>query len=261
MTNLEQFDFDQSAYERPSQRNKCGRAAEWGKPCRHGPNEDGSCGGTAECVPYDNKGRWQCRRPQANGGPCENGPGPDGRCGCSRPPCVTRRSLRLQRWRLSVMAVGLVIALLATFTHLSKDNEIFAETFRIGALDTGPLTGNHVGFTGAQGCKTCHEPHDKKPLAWLAAAFAETDMSTSCIQCHAFGGPATSPHNAVFPKSKSVRKTKCIMCHTEHKGEDADISNLSDQQCAACHEKPFSEFDRGHPKFSIPPFSPHLHSL
>jgi len=250
MTNLEQFDFDRSAYERPSQRHKCGRAAEWGKPCRYGPNEDGSCGGTAECVPYNNNGRWQCRRPQTNGGPCENGPGPDGRCGCGKPPCVTRRSLRLQRWRLSVMAVGLVIALLATFTHLSKDNQIFAETFRIGALDTGPLTANHAGFTGAQGCKTCHEPHDKKPLAWLAAAFGETDMSTSCVQCHGFGGPATSPHNAVFPEGKPVRKTKCIMCHTEHKGADADISRLSDQQCAACHEKPFSRFDSGHSEFS-----------
>ncbi len=250
MTNFEQFDFDRSAYERPRQHNKCGRAAEWGKPCRHDPNEDGSCGGTAECTPYDNNGSWQCRRPQADGGRCENGPDPDGRCGCSRPPCVPRQTLRIKRWRLSVMAVGLVIALIATFTHLSKPHEIFAETFLIGALDSGPLTRNHTGFTGTQGCKTCHEAHDKKPMVWLMAAFGKNKMTKSCTECHTFGGPATSPHNAVFPKEKQVRKIECIMCHTEHKGEDSDISRISDEQCATCHEKPFSKFDHGHPKFS-----------
>lgn len=250
MTDSFDFGFDRSRYERPTNKFVCGRATEWDKPCQNGPSADGQCGGVAECAPYDNKGRWQCRRPAAAGGPCASGPDPDGTCGCSQPPCVPRRSQRQHRRRLSVAALGLVIALLATFTHLSKDNEIFAETFRIGALDAGPLTSDHAGFTGSQGCATCHSNHNASPVKWLSAVFSGHDMTGECVQCHTFGGPAQSPHNAVFTPDKKVRKTECVMCHTEHLGENADISGLRDAQCATCHEKPFKTFDKGHPKFS-----------
>jgi len=242
--------FERSRYERPTSKFVCGRASEWGKPCQHGPSSDGACGGVAECAPYDNNGRWQCRRPAIAGGPCAAGPGPDGVCGCTIPPCVPRRSLRQHRWRFSIAALGLIIALLAAFTHLSKDNEIFAETFRIGALDAGPLTADHAGFTGSQGCATCHANHNANPVKWLTAAFTGHDMTGECVQCHTFGGPAQTPHNAVFAPDKKVKKTKCVMCHTEHRGEDADISGLRDEQCASCHEKSFQTFDKGHPKFS-----------
>ena len=172
MSNSFDYNFDRSSYERPNNLFVCGRATEWGKPCGRGPNGDGTCGGTAECKPFDRNGRWECRRPPQDGGPCADGPGPDGTCGCSLPPCVPRRSLRQQRWRLSVILVGVAIALIAVFTQLATNNDIFAGSARLAALDAGDLTGSHSGFTGAKGCKTCHEAHDAKPLQWLAAAFS-----------------------------------------------------------------------------------------
>ncbi len=244
------FDHDRSAYERPSGAFICGRAAEWGRPCRLGPTGGGTCGGTSECTPYNNEGRWQCRRPQVAGGPCETGPAPDGTCGCSHPPCVPRRTVRHHRWRLSVIALGLVVAALAAFTHLTDGSNLFAETFQIGALDAGQLTDGHAGFTGSQGCKNCHDSHDAQPMAWLASAFTKNDMTKACANCHTFGGPISAPHNAVFNDSRKQRATNCSMCHTEHKGQDANISGLSDEQCASCHRNAFSSFDRGHPKFS-----------
>ena len=250
MMDRSRFDFDRSAYERPNNAHVCGRGAEWGTPCRHGPNYDGTCGGVAECTPYNNRGRWECRRAQAAGGPCENGPGPDGTCGCTQPPCAPRRTLRQHRWRISVIAPGLVVAALAAFTHLTSEADIFAEIFRIGALDAGELTDRHAGFTGAQSCKTCHSAHGAQPMVWLASAFSENDMTKACVSCHTFGGPASAPHNAIFAVDKKVRQTECAMCHTEHKGPDADISGLSDEQCASCHEKPFTNFSIGHPDFS-----------
>jgi len=250
MTDSFDFRFDRSNYERPTNKFVCGRATEWNTPCRGGPTVDGKCGGVSECAPFNNKGRWQCRRPAAAGGACDAGPEPDGTCGCSIPPCVPRRTQRQHRWRLSIAALGLVIAILATFTHLSNDNEIFAETLRIGALDAGPLTADHAGFTGSQGCKTCHSNHDAGPVKWLSAIFVKHDMTGECVQCHTFGGPSQTPHNAIFEPTKKVKKTECVMCHSEHQGEDADISGLKDEQCATCHEKSFTSFDKGHPRFT-----------
>ncbi len=250
MKNTFDFSFDHSRYERPLNKFVCGRASEWDKPCLNGPSVDGQCGGVSECSPYNDRGRWKCRRPVAAGGPCENGPDPDGTCGCSTPPCVPRRAQRRHRWRASIAALGLVVAMLATFTHLSKGNEIFAETLRIGALDAGELTLDHARFTGAQGCTTCHANHDAGPVKWLAAVFSGHDMTAQCVQCHTFGGPAQTPHNAIFAPDKKTKKTKCVMCHTEHLGENADISGLDGEQCASCHENAFTTFDKGHPKFS-----------
>ncbi len=250
MTDDNRFDFDRSAYERPNSGYVCGRGAEWGTPCWHGPNYDGSCGGEVECTPYDNEGRWECRRAQAAGGPCENGPGPDGSCGCSHPPCAPRPALRQHRWRISMIALGLVVAALAAFTHLTGDAGSFTETVRNAALDAGELTDGHAGFTGAQGCKACHSAHGAQPMAWLASAFSANDMTKACLGCHTFGGPARAPHSKNFPANKGARKTECAMCHTEHKGRDANISSLNNEQCANCHEKSFSNFVRGHPKFS-----------
>jgi len=258
MSNSFDFKFDRSAYERPNNNFVCGRASEWGKPCGRGPNGDGTCGGVAECQPYNRNGRWECRRPPQEGGPCADGPGPDGNCGCTTPPCVPRRTTRQQRWRLSVIAVGIAIALIAVFTHLTTQGDMFAGSARMAALDAGDLTGSHSGFTGAKGCKTCHEAHDATPSGWLSAVFSKNDLSGRCVDCHKFGGPADRPHNKIFKTASAGaalpagmgKKTECTMCHTEHKGVEADISALNNEQCAACHKNAFSTFDGGHPKFS-----------
>ncbi len=250
MMDQNRFEFDRSAYERPNNTYVCGRGGEWRTPCRQGPSHDGTCGGVAGCKPYHNRDRWECRRAKAAGGPCENGPAPDGTCGYTQSPCVPRRTLRQHRWRISVIAPGLVVAALAAFTHLAGDVDVIAEIFRIGALDAGELTDKHAGFIGAQGCKACHSAHGAPPMVWLASAFSENDMSKACVGCHTFGGPVSAPHNAIFTAGKKVRQTECAMCHTEHKGHDANISDLSDRQCASCHEKPFTDFGKDHPDFS-----------
>ncbi|MGH6719559.1 MAG: hypothetical protein ACREER_09600, partial [Alphaproteobacteria bacterium] len=68
--DAESFRHDRSAYERPTDRLRCGRAALWDTPCPAGPTPDGRCGGTAECTPVRAKGdRVECRRPVAQGGP------------------------------------------------------------------------------------------------------------------------------------------------------------------------------------------------
>ncbi|MGK0170888.1 MAG: hypothetical protein ACI9W2_002615, partial [Gammaproteobacteria bacterium] len=46
-----------TSYERPDLPYRCGRAANWDRPCWQGPAGSGSCGGTEECVPRRNGDR------------------------------------------------------------------------------------------------------------------------------------------------------------------------------------------------------------
>lgn len=137
--------FDRSAYERPNYKFRCGRAATWGKPCMGGPNLDGSCGGTTACSPVKNKNdRFECRRSAIAGGPCEHGPDSDGSCSVTQPPCSPRRSLRGIRGRLSVLALGLVLAFIGGSMGPS-DSNIVGFNWTI----PGPLTDTHANFITA----------------------------------------------------------------------------------------------------------------
>ena len=244
MTDPERFRHDRSAYERPTLPYRCGRAALWGKPCARGPNIDGTCGGTTECTPFFKDGRYECRRPRTAGGPCAEGPLPDGTCSQQQPPCVPRPTLRAYRGRLTLLSVALTVALIAAFLGLSPDG---AGT--LTSVNPGPLSGAHANFTKDRGCVACHEAHDQGVRGWLKAAFSADDLDQQCVTCHVFGGPANLAHNATFPGRADLAETTCIMCHTEHKGEDADISMMSDAQCNGCHKLKASSFASGHPDF------------
>lgn len=238
--------FDRSAYERPNFKYRCGRAANWGKPCMRGPNPDGGCGGTAACNPVMNKnGRHECRRSAIAGGPCENGPQPDGKCSINQPPCKPRRSMRGIRCRLGLLALGLVMAFIGGFMGLSENS--------LGGLNwanPGPLVSSHAGFITVDDCKMCHAPHNSGASGWLEAFFTPADVTSQCTNCHSFDGPALLAHNRTNPDRPDMEETSCLMCHTEHKGETASIVEHSDVQCASCHKKKFSSFSNAHPKFS-----------
>ncbi|WP_125182711.1 cytochrome c3 family protein [Minwuia thermotolerans] len=83
-------------------------------------------------------------------------------------------------------------------------------------------------------------------------------VGESCTDCHAFGGPATTAHNAVFDggggfatdSPSAETRTDCVMCHTEHKGKDANIAPMKDAQCNSCHQSTVSSFSRDHPAFA-----------
>lgn len=254
MMDPERFNHDSSAYERPNYKFRCGRAAAWGKPCPNGPGADGSCGGIAACAPFRNdNGRWECRRPASAGGPCESGPMPDGSCALQQPPCTPKRTLRGYRGRVGLFAFALVVAVLAVSFHPFAGSGSFWN-----AQSPGQLSGAHERFTAESGCTSCHSAHEGGAVTWLRAAFSADNTDQQCLSCHSFGGPANVAHNfnetagmtpAMLIKGGGPAETECTMCHTEHKGLEANISAFSDQQCQACHEAKFTAFGRDHPAF------------
>jgi hypothetical protein len=244
MMDPEKFKHDVSRYERPTQRFRCGRAADWGKPCEFGPATGGRCGGTTECRPAKVGDRFECRRSPLFGGPCDNGPQPDGGCSQQHPPCRPRRTLRSIRGFLSLSAFTAVVAVIAVF--LTFDGGGSASD---SIKSAGGLTGGHANFTSDTGCGSCHAPHDEDPGDWFLAAFHEEDMTGKCLDCHTFGGDARLAHNRESDAEQNAAATQCVMCHTEHKGEAHDIANLSDSQCNLCHEKQTDDFGENHPSF------------
>lgn len=153
-------------------------------------------------------------------------------------------SLRGYRGRLTFLAAAIVIALIGAFGFGDGGAGV------ISSVDPGGISGAHQNFTAEEGCATCHKPHASDAGGWMQAAWSPASLSQSCESCHAFNGPADAPHNEEFKTAGVHRKTECTMCHTEHKGMDAKITQLSDSQCSACHEKQFKSFSKGHPSFS-----------
>ena len=248
MSDSEQFRHDRSAYERPNQPFVCGRAARWGKPCGRGPNPDGSCGGTVECVPFNKDGRFECRRPGSAGGPCATGPLPDGRCGRTMPPCAPVPSLRRLRGRLAILGFALTLALVVVLAKIPSD-----QAGALASRNPGPLSAAHGAFDMGGGCGTCHAPHRDGLGAWVPAFFAAADVSERCTGCHAFAGPADAAHNTLFVNGRSLSVSasrsdlsgvSCVGCHTEHHGRDADIAQISDRACASCHDIPDHHYPR-----------------
>jgi len=240
----ESYRHDVSAYERPGLPYRCGRAARWGRPCWQGPDLSGACQGAAECQPVLNeRKRWECRRPKRAGGPCDHGPMPDGSCPNVQPPCRPRPTLRSLRRRLSLVALVVVIAGIAIGTTSIRPAES-----GIASMNPGPLSLAHGEFTRETGCVSCHAAHDTSSGNWFARLFTDSDVSGSCTECHAFGGPATSAHNRQQVAS-GVPTVGCGSCHSEHKGENVDISVVPDVTCSNCHAERITDFVRSHPPF------------
>lgn len=239
------FRHDRSAYERPTARLRCGRAAMWSTPCPRGPNPDGTCGGVADCQPARGRGeRFECRRPANLGGPCAEGPGPDGACAHRRPPCAPQQTLRAMRGRLSLVALFVVAALVIAFS-----GPVSIGSTGLNSVEPGPLFGPHAGFAPKGACVTCHEAHDSDLAGLAKAFFSPADMTASCTNCHTFEGDARLAHNTRFAGRDDVSEVTCNQCHREHQGAMADLTVIDDRACATCHTDGFATF-AAHPAFA-----------
>ena len=117
-------------------------------------------------------------------------------------------------------------------------------------LMPGPLSSIHQNFTSEQGCNACHAAHGSGALGWLEAAMTKSGPSDNCTNCHQFKNPVNGPHNSALISASHPGNTSCTMCHTEHKGADANIVKMDDAQCNSCHKAKFASFATNHKEFS-----------
>lgn len=73
----------------------------------------------------------------------------------------------------------------------------------------GPLSRLHAKYEND--CEKCHDSLDKKK------------PRKNCLACHEEIEKDISNHTGFHGKKKAASQQKCLHCHTEHKGRDADI--------------------------------------
>ena len=273
MRRLQEFGFEKSAYERPNQKWVCGHAKE-GRCCFSGPDAHGHCTATAECRPLRKGDRWFCARPAFLGGPCAEGPLPDGQCCRPIPKCSPVRSLRYSRGITVLVTVAATLAALLLCLGLKHGNRLFSP---------GELTFAHS--SAGNNCAQCHGAMGGAAAGWLAGTTNSAhDNSRLCLNCHNVGEAPLQPHSLppdrLAPLTAAVKKHStaappaglalasfipsldhpgdtgiaCATCHKEHRGKEASIQKLSDNQCQNCHASQFVSFADGHPQFSHYPF-------
>lgn len=275
LRTLQNFDFDESAYERPNQKWVCGHLAS-GRPCRIGPDGRGRCQATFECVPTKSGDTWSCRRPDSAGGPCAHGPRPDGICCNPIPQCTPQLSVAAKRARIVKWAVSLAVGFVAVLAAYSGTAHF---------LTPGAMTAAHSALTN---CGVCHSSVAEANFAWLGSIFADTHPKVSaeaCLDCHTMQTTALNPHglaldelerrtrarrevaattitpvslrirDAVFPTEEIASSPiYCTTCHKEHQGELFAITAISDGECQSCHAVQFAGFQDGHPDDGTYPF-------
>ncbi|NOT01504.1 MAG: hypothetical protein HOP29_12845 [Phycisphaerales bacterium] len=271
---LQDFSFDKSEYERPTQPWICGRA-ESGEPCRIGPDETGRCRATFECRPVRKGDGWECARPRQWGGPCAGGPSPDGCCARPIPRCQPVRSMRSKRGHVVLWTCMATVGALAWLLAVPER--------RARVLLPGPLSGAHSAMETE--CDKCHQVSLGDTSGWPSAALVSTlgsgVQNLQCQVCHAWGADADRPHSLsaralagmvvaaerttgpkrggswrlslaaaiAGGKRSATAPLSCVPCHDEHRGRSHRPAEISDEQCQVCHVRQFDGF-AGHPAFA-----------
>lgn len=251
--------FNQSNYERPQKKYRCGRQRFWQKACWQGPDQQGKCAGTTECHPVrrasGNRYHYECARPERAGGPCSS-PNPDGSCSQQRIACRPQLSLGHWRKRFSYLSLIAIVAIIVTFSF--APTPFFQSSLSGSMVNPGPLSSYHATFASTSSqpaCQNCHQQHNLPLWDWLLSAFQHQDSSAACSDCHLFEGPALSAHQKPLgDKNKhnsriDVEHVECVGCHTEHKGSQANIVSVNNETCSVCHLDHFSDFAQTHPPF------------
>jgi len=276
MKKLQDFTFNKSQYERPTQKKICGWSI-YGKPCQIGPNEKGACRAEFECEPYKRNDRWHCTRPASSGGKCDSGASCQGVCSNRIPKCVPLNSIRNKRGKVVLWASMMSVALILIFLFGPLQN-VF--------LSPGDLSSKH-SFDN-QKCNDCHTISQTNLSSLVKNAFASLSVkneSNKCQACHKLGQYASNPHNLDYRSlddiTSRINKTSgdslqtiptfftpagysktgdtdnimaCVSCHSEHKGKDFDLKLMSNAQCTVCHVNQFTGFDESHPEFKHYPY-------
>jgi len=272
---LQEFDWKQSQYQRPTQGWVCGRLVD-GEPCGHGPDSRGHCQMQSQCEPEKVGDRYLCTRLPAHGDKCSAGPLPDGTCPQRNDKCQPKRSLMRKR-RSAAIALGALALAFCLY--------VFGGSSPSSLMSPGDVTFQHS--SPKQDCIQCHAAAEGGVSNWVAHAFdSQVALADSarCLKCHPEVKPnALSPHGmapaqladvsqrieqsphsvtrplalnlaALIGNAKMHGDLACATCHHEHRGKEFDLTHMSDLACQSCHARQFQSFAQGHPELIDYPY-------
>ncbi len=142
---------------------------------------------------------------------------------------------------MQVGGIGCLVLLVYFIFDLLFANQTF--------LSQGPVSVNHANFESE--CSRCHQSF-------------ETVNNTKCSVCHEKAndklGTYTFAAHYVYTSAdlrrvntsqehNAAKEISCATCHPEHRGRDAEITEVPDMRCISCHE--YGSFNKNHPEFEF----------
>ncbi|MDZ7268649.1 MAG: cytochrome c family protein [candidate division KSB1 bacterium] len=111
-------------------------------------------------------------------------------------------------------------------------------------IASGPVSSGHAKFE--TDCRACHEPF-------------QSARNAKCSVCHEKTGDTLGVYSFaahVLYRSADARRLtaetrdqECALCHQEHDGRAARLTEVSDARCLPCHA--FGSLNRHHPQFDF----------
>lgn len=113
---------------------------------------------------------------------------------------------------------------------------------------SGPVSSYHAKFE--KDCQACHEPFGAVTNAKCSVCHEKTGdaLGVYTFAAHQIyrSGEAS---RLKTPTEKEQSETACVLCHQEHRGRAALITNVADTRCVTCHL--YGSFNAGHPQFDF----------
>jgi hypothetical protein len=109
---------------------------------------------------------------------------------------------------------------------------------------SGPLSSFHANFE--KDCAACHQQFEAATNAKCSVCHEKTGDELGIYTFAAHNVYRSADLSRIKP---SAQEQPCAVCHQEHLGREAAITNVTDAQCLSCHE--FGSFNKNHPQFSF----------
>jgi len=156
---------------------------------------------------------------------------------------VSRKYIFPDRRKLMMIAGGL--AALAVGAYFAIDFFLLGNRF----TTTGPLSSYHATFE--KDCAKCHAQFDEVSNAKCSVCHekAGDDLGTYTFAGHYVYRSGDVSRVSTSAKKSAGLEEPCYMCHQEHLGRDAAITNVPDTRCIECHA--YGSFNKKHPPFDF----------
>jgi hypothetical protein len=120
---------------------------------------------------------------------------------------------------------------------------------------SGPLSSFHAKFE--KDCASCHEPFDAATSAKCSVCHEKTQTDLSAgdrlgvysFASHYVYRSGEAQRIKTAEKNFSAKEEACAVCHQEHQGREARITEVPDSYCTQCHA--YSSFNKNHPQFQF----------
>jgi len=112
-------------------------------------------------------------------------------------------------------------------------------------LTRAPLSSSHANFEST--CSACHQPFSSATSEnCLVCHERFSSAEVFSYQAHFAAHPGIPDHDLTVPDAPE-RELPCAGCHTEHRGRQAKITQVTDSLCLECHR--IGSFNIDHPEF------------